>query len=547
MSSLPRGHGDNRNASLGTAAWMPPGEVEALAYQPGAIWLGRSETRVGMPIGWKDDRHLITVAGTRAGKGTSLLVNNLLLYPGSVVCIDPKGENASITAARRGGGTDSIYGMGQKVHVLDPFNTAEVPDELRAAFNPLDAIDPASLEAPDEAKRLADSLVVVSKGEDSHWDESARKVIEGLILHVLSAFEYQDRRNLLTVRQLLTRGDTFGVEQFVAMQREVDPDFVMPEPEVAAFDFLWKAMSESTAFHGIIAGVGSLLLSMADRERSSVLSTARRNTDFLDSPMMRPVLERSSFSLDTLKTDPDGVTVFLCLPARYMNTHARWLRMMVGLTLDRMEAVRGRPATGHPVLLLLDEFAVLDRMAVLEKAIGQIAGFGVKIWAVLQDLTQLKALYKDRWETFLGNAGIATYFGNADQFTLEYISRRLGQTEIEKDNDNWSMPVGAALGAGLKALSTGSGKSTQQAALLNPDEVARAFAAETRRMLVITPSLLPIVVQRAPYFDDPAFAGMFLTPGDTMPPNQAPPLAPPGNPDGLMMKARRFLGGVLSR
>ena len=54
-------------------------------------------------IGWKDDRHALTVAGTRAGKGASLIVPNLLLYPGSVLAIDPKGELARITGPQARG------------------------------------------------------------------------------------------------------------------------------------------------------------------------------------------------------------------------------------------------------------------------------------------------------------------------------------------------------------------------------------------------------------------------------------------------------------
>ena len=61
--------------------------------------LGRRDGRL---IGWNDDRHVMTIAGSRAGKGVSLIVPNLLLYEGSALVIDPKGENARITAGRRG-------------------------------------------------------------------------------------------------------------------------------------------------------------------------------------------------------------------------------------------------------------------------------------------------------------------------------------------------------------------------------------------------------------------------------------------------------------
>ncbi len=64
----------------------------------GGLLVGR---RAGRVIGWNDDRHMMTIAGNRAGKGVSLIIPNLLFYEGSAVVIDPKGENARITARRR--------------------------------------------------------------------------------------------------------------------------------------------------------------------------------------------------------------------------------------------------------------------------------------------------------------------------------------------------------------------------------------------------------------------------------------------------------------
>ena len=49
-------------------------------------------TRNGKIIGWKDDRHMLTIAGSRAGKGVSLIIPNLIFYG----IIDPKGENAAL-------------------------------------------------------------------------------------------------------------------------------------------------------------------------------------------------------------------------------------------------------------------------------------------------------------------------------------------------------------------------------------------------------------------------------------------------------------------
>jgi Type IV secretory system Conjugative DNA transfer len=90
-------------------------------------------------IGWDDNRHALTVAGSRAGKGVSLIVPNLILYKGSAFVIDPKGENAAITAGRRGKGTRKKgAGLGQDVYVLDPFDVSGKRGrrERPVSFNP---------------------------------------------------------------------------------------------------------------------------------------------------------------------------------------------------------------------------------------------------------------------------------------------------------------------------------------------------------------------------------------------------------------------------
>ncbi len=96
--------------------------------------------------------------------------------------------------------------------VLDPFKAAQVDESLRGRFNPLDALDPANEETIDEAGRIADAVVVIHESNDPFWDESARAMVKGLILHVLTAPEYEGRRNLITLRKLITRGDWESVE-----------------------------------------------------------------------------------------------------------------------------------------------------------------------------------------------------------------------------------------------------------------------------------------------------------------------------------------------
>ena len=80
--------------------------LECSGFTPGQFWVGRNDSDSAPPVGYLDDRHIVTIAGSRAGKGVTSIIPDLCLYPGSVICIDPKGENAAVRERRRGDGSD---------------------------------------------------------------------------------------------------------------------------------------------------------------------------------------------------------------------------------------------------------------------------------------------------------------------------------------------------------------------------------------------------------------------------------------------------------
>ena len=389
----------------------------------GQIFLGEAIDSAAGALGYTDDRHVCLVSGTRGGKGTGIIIPNLCLWPGSCVVVDPKGENATVTARRRGGGSEYCFGLGQTVRILDPFGEVQIDASLKARYNPLDAIDPASDFAVDDAGRVAAALVVVESRSDPYWEEAARDLIKGLILHVLTDPDFEGRRNLVSVWRLLNQGDWISLEMLRGAGEKDIP---------SGFDLLWQGMKRSAAYGGLVAGTGEQFAAMAERTRSSILGSARSSLEFISGPPMQRILEASDFDLAALKTDPRGLSLYLTLPQRYMSTHFRWLRLMVSLAVGEMERIKGPPATGYPTLFLLDEFAGLKRMEAIEHAAAQAAGFGVKFFFVVQNLTQLKEAYKDSWETFLGNSGVKLFFQIEDDFTRSYLTRQLGEQEVRR-------------------------------------------------------------------------------------------------------------------
>lgn len=425
---------------------------------------------------YEGEGHLITVAPTRSGKGVGSVIPNLLTYPGSVVVTDPKGENWAVTArARR-------EVLGQSCVALDPFGQLDafnLPPSL-AAFNPMDLIGAHNL--LESAQLLADMLVVPADhtgGEERFWEEEAKALLSGLILHVATAAgeqgETAPHRTLLRVRELLT----------------------LPRKEFLA---LMRAMARSGAAGGLVRRAAARHLQKEHRERSGVVSTAQSQTHFLDSARMGDVLSRSSFDLGALKNG--RLSLYLILPAHYLDIYARWLRLMIASALDVLTQSPAVPE--RRVLFLLDEFANLGRINPVMRAVSLMAGYGAQVWIFLQDLSQLKATYPNRWGTFLANADVLQAFSVGDHDTARFMSDLLGEATVyaHSASENRSRSAGRHT---ARQESGGWSYAERSRRLLLPDEVRRLPADD---QLLFVKGQRPIRARKINYLSDPAFRGL---------------------------------------
>ncbi len=440
----------------GSARFATDAEARNLTGEMGLL-IGR-DRKSGKLLRYPGPAHLLTIAPTRSGKGVGTIIPNLLEFPFAVVCIDPKGENACIAARQRG-----RFGA---VHVLDPFGITGLAP---AAFNPLDRIDPSGLDVADDCMTLADALVHDEQGQQSeaHWNEEAKALIAGLLMHVVAS-ELASTRTLATLRDHLTLAP-------------------------AGFAKLLERMQQAG---GLIARAANRQLGKSDREAAGVLSSAQRHTHFLDSPRMTATLGASDFRFADLKERP--ASIFLVLPPDRLDTYARWLRLMVAQALTELARAPGRPP--WPVLFLLDEFAALGHLEPVERAMGLMAGYGIQLWPIVQDIHQLRALYGQRAGTFLSNAGVLQVFGVNDQQSAQLVSDLLGQETV----------VFETMSRALDAEATGITFGQQHVGrpLLTPDEV-RTLA--TDRQLLFLAGQRPVIAAKLRYYADHEFAGRFDT------------------------------------
>lgn len=494
---------DNREIQrLSNAHWAHPEEVKAaprLQWDNKKIFLGVLDDNL---VGIDEHKHLTLVASSRGYKGVSVIVPNLLLYTGSVIVIDLKGELSNITAKRRGDGVRQGEGLGQKVCVLDPFG--ETNDRLqgyRKRFNPLDILNENNPYLIEDAGMIADSLVVQKSGVnvDPHWDESAKNFIIGVILFVVLSDKFAGRRNLYTVYDAIGRGMTATSTQLDEQGKPKERGGIWGLCENMMRDARAIEKSEKNKTVKVAAAVidaaAKTMLERGERERGGVLSTINRHLTFLSFPAIKEVTETSDFDIADLKSDVRGMTIYLVLPATRLGTCARWLRLIISLCLEKMQRMgQEKPKSGAPVLFLLDEFAAMGYMPQIgDVAVGQIASFHVKFFFILQSLSQLKHLYQTNWETILSNCEALQFFSNGnDMTTLEYIEKRLGKTAVwtERRSENEK---------GEKTKNY----SYELHDLITAPEAALWFSRtnQKRRQLVLWADYHPIVLERIEYYE----------------------------------------------
>jgi type IV secretory pathway TraG/TraD family ATPase VirD4 len=439
---------------LGRARWADPEYIaDRYAYREGAIWLGRCPHDPERAIGYEDNRHVFLCAETRSGKGRAFLVNNQVLWPGSLIAIDPKGEAVVTAAARRGPGNAHCDGLGQEVYILDP-SGIDLPPELdrfRAHFNPLAALRPDDPRLVEKTSRIANAICEINDGDAAIWDKRARRLITAVIRHVITAPReaiegFGFTRDLLTVRELIMRGHKPLAEKLNAHRIE-QAKASGKEPVVAGpFDQLLRQMSDNPACNGEIALAADDLRELRrghSRGFGSVREAATTQLSFLEGQGIRATVGDggiaqvtdgeglrypSTFRIEDLKDA--RISVFLCVQERDYEAMRPWLRAMTELLIDAMTERQGLGRSGQRVLFCIDEFANLGEMDSIAKAANAIAGAGVKLMLAVQRLGDLKKLYGEAWEKFIAAAGTQIWFGASADETAKYLESALGQTQV---------------------------------------------------------------------------------------------------------------------
>jgi type IV secretion system protein VirD4 len=439
-----------RDGLFGTAAYAEPHDVQARGLLPAegdfstSVYLGeylnwytpldQSWQRTNSHVGYAGENNILTVAPAGSGKFTTTIAQTLMVNTESAFVLDVKGESWAVTSPQR-------KRMGHRVVTINPFNMfgtmLGLDGKLSDGFNPLAKLDPKSDSFVTDIDALA-AAMIVQEGNDPHFPNRARDLVACLMAHVCSDPEELKAGNnhLPRVRQLLG----------------------LPREELAAY--MEAARSNPMPR---VANLAGGFTDPVSREIGGVISTAIGQLSFLDHPQIAAFLSRSTFDFGQLRTGL--MTIYLMIPPNELNTYYRFARLIVQACFNAL-SVEPKPGDRR-VLLLLDEQAQLKYMETVVSAIALLRGYRVRIWSVFQDLNQLESIYKDRWESFLSNAGVVQVFTTNDERTARYFSAKAGNYTGTSLSETTSTSTGDSEGRGPSGPNSSASTGTTHGTSLN--------------------------------------------------------------------------------
>ena len=405
--------------------------------------------------------HCLVVAPTRAGKGVGYVIPNTLLFNGSIVVLDVKGEIFEATSRHRQAEGDAVYRF-------SPFDF-EHPTHR---YNPLERVARiTNLEQRyTELAKISDYFLTVSdKGTAGDFLTEGRELF---VAAGLLAIERCKPTIGEISRILFGRGAT--QEVYAEHAAEV------------------KHPNAAQAFRKF-AGYSDRTLS----SHASVLGGA--GMTLWNNPAVDRATSGNDFSFSDLRKRP--MSIYVVVNADDIRTLSPLVRLFFGELIATMRSTLPDPKTEPwPVMVMLDEFDQLGPMPIVEQALKQLAGHGARVSIITQSIPGLDNIYGENVRLSLESAaGMKLYLAANDKKTAGEISDALGKTTKLSVSDRVSRDRDLMQRRSVS-------RRMEERPLLTPDEVRRLNPDQA---ILIPERQNPLLVQRIVYFQDPTFRMLF--------------------------------------
>ncbi|GAB3129457.1 type IV secretory system conjugative DNA transfer family protein [Novispirillum itersonii] len=501
--------GFKSNELHGTARWATHKDVKKSGLlskkaQTGAVVGGWIQGKTHHQLRHIGPEHVLCFAPTRSGKGVSLILPTLLSWTDSVLVLDIKGENYALTAGWRAK-------LGHRILKFDPASQTGC-----ARYNPLAEIRLGTGREIADCQNIAGIIVdPEGTGLKDFWMKEGWAWLSTAILHVVYRVHLTENRkaSLADVRAFMSKAppvETGG-------SGEDAPDYTAMF--AASFESLLVEMLNFDHQNPVINqavqdGIGNML-KKAQSERSGVHSSAVTGLGLWADPIVAANTGDSDWTVADLMNGTKAAALYLVVPPSDIERLRPLMRIMVtqivGRLTESMAFADGSSVKGyrHRLLMLLDEFTSIGKVDVLEKAIAFVAGYGIKVYLIVQDIAQLYSVYgKD--EGITGNCHVRVAFAPNRPETGEYLSKLAGKTTV----------IQAKRSRSDKSVSDGVQETARP--LLTVDEAMRLPAIREEGDRIIPGDVLTFIAGQNPirgtqylYFQDADLLGRAKIPAPT--------------------------------
>ena len=447
----------------GSAAWATPASVNAQFAQKDSIPLTQ-HVRLGLDT-HKHRRSLnvLVIGGSGAAKTRSFVLPNILTANTNYVITDPKSEVLLATGGY-------LKEQGYDVRVLNLVNL-----EQSDGYNPF-----RYLRDEKDVLKLVNNLIQSTTPKGSHesdpfWTKAETALLQAIILMLFQeAPEYE--QNFSMVMRVLEYAEV----------REEDEGHVSP------LDLLFESIERRKPDSVAVRQYKVFKLAAGKTAKSILVSTAVRLAPF-NLPQIQALTEHDDMDLYTL--GEKKVALYAVIPDND-NTFNFLVSLLYAQAFQVLyysaDQIHHGPLPRH-VRFVLDEFAAMP-LPGFTRELATMRSRSISASVIIQNMAQIKELYKDSWETIPGNCDTILYLGGNESSTHKYVSEMLGKATIDMKTHGQTKGKSGSYSTNFQM----SGRE-----LLTPDEVRKL---DNRYALLFIRGASPVMDEKYDLMHHPAIS-----------------------------------------
>lgn len=420
----------------------------------------------GKYLRWGGNQFAFLAAPPRSGKGVGIVIPNCLHYRDSLVVFDPKLENYEITAGYR-------EAHGQQVYLLH-LST----DQFRShRWNPLSYVKRDPDFAPGGAFSIAHILYPVTPnmtGSTIFFNEMAQKLFVGLCLYLIE-----------------TEKKTGVVPSMPAMLK-----VATPADGQSLVDWIKETVKSTPLSEACKTNMLSYVPSAGGQTGAGIISNFMAPLSVFSDPVVAGITSGDDFDLRDVRRK--RMSIYVGINPNDFSRFGRLINLFFSqlISVNTDQLPEQNPDLKYQCLLIMDEFAAMGKVDIIESGAAYIAGYNLRLLAIFQNLAQLNNLYGEHGaRSLMTNFDCQIIYTTRDNKDAQKYSEIIGYETVHSKN--------RSTGKSGRSISESTGEGAgQRRAVMLPQEIK---AMPMTDCVINMPGMNTIYAKKVRYYNDNVF------------------------------------------